>query len=51
MNVYFFLLTSTWFTDLDVQLQRHGPDIGVEVECGRGAAAQPVGDVFGVRQR
>lgn len=46
-----FLLTSTQFTDLDVQLQRYGPDVGVEVECGRGAAAQPVGHIFGVGQR
>lgn len=50
MNIY-FLSTSIWFTDLDVQLQRHGPDVGVEVESGRGAAAQPVGNVFGVGQR
>lgn len=35
-------------THLDVELQRHRPDVGVEVECGCGAAAQPVGHVFGV---
>lgn len=39
------------FTDLDVQLQRHGSDIGMEVECGCGAAAQPVGHIFGIGQR
>lgn len=38
-------------THLDVQLQRHGPHVGVEIECGRGAAAKPVGHVFGVGQR
>lgn len=38
-------------TNLDVQLQGHGPDIGVEVKCSGGAAAQPVGHVFGVGQR
>jgi len=43
--------TRTGLTDLDVQLQRHRPDIGVEVECGRGTAAQPVGYVFGIGQR
>lgn len=36
------------FTDLDVQLKRNRPDIGVEVEGCSGAAAQPVGHVFGV---
>lgn len=41
----------TLSTDLDVQLQRHRSDIGVEVECGGGAAAQPVGHVFCVGQR
>lgn len=38
-------------THLDVQLQRHGPHVGVEIECGRGAAAEPVGHVFGIGQR
>lgn len=38
-------------TDLDVQLQRHRPHVGVEVERGRGAAAKPVSHVFGVGQR
>lgn len=47
----YFLLTRTQFTDLDVQLQGHRSDVGVEVECGGGAAAQPVGHVFGVGQR
>lgn len=45
------MLTCTLFTDLDVQLQGHRSDVGVEVECGCGAAAQPVGHVFGVGQR
>lgn len=34
-----------------MELQRNGPDVGVEVECGCGAAAQPVSHVFGVGQR
>lgn len=51
MNVYILNRQALWFTDLDVQLQRHGPDVGVEVERGRGVAAQPVSDIFGIRQR
>ncbi|XP_034728223.1 U5 small nuclear ribonucleoprotein 200 kDa helicase-like [Etheostoma cragini] len=43
--------TQARFTDLDVQLQRNRPDVGVEVERGGGAAAEPVGHVFGVGQR
>ncbi len=45
------MLTSTLLTDLNVQLQRHGSDVGVEVEGGCGAAAKPVGHVFGIGQR
>lgn len=37
-------------SDLDVQLQRDRPDVGVEVEGCGGTAAQPVGHVFGVGQ-
>lgn len=35
---------------LNVQLQGHGADVGVEVEGGSGTAAQPVSHVLGVRQ-
>lgn len=38
-------------TDLDVKLQRNRPDIGVEVEGGCGAAAEPVGHIFSIGQR
>lgn len=37
--------------DLDVQLEGDGPDVGVEIERSRGAAAKPVGHVFGIGQR
>lgn len=45
------LLPCASVTDLDVQLQRNGSDVGVEVERSSGAAAQPVGHVFGIGQR
>lgn len=41
----------TVLTHLDVQLQRHRPHVGVEIECSCGAAAKPVGHVFGIGQR
>lgn len=37
-------------TYLDVQFQGHGTHVGVEVEGGRGTAAQPVGHILGIRQ-
>ena len=33
---------------VDVELERHGPHVGVEVEGGVGAAAEPAGQVLGV---
>lgn len=49
--MFAFSLSRRLFTDLDVQLERHRSDVGVEVERGGGAAAQPVGHVFSIGQR
>lgn len=51
MDKFYTVYGHTLLTDLNVQLQGHRSDVGVEVERGCGAAAQPVGHVFGVGQR